>query len=308
MSAKRFTLAITLTLLLSSSAAFAADCTARPVKIVDRMVQLANPKTEQVREFAANRLLPILLAFGLIRFGFAFITGHRPDRTLLLRALVVLFFLANYSGGGNFRDEARLMADSVADTIGGRDRLATLFDGIYSIFTALQPANQSNFLKTAGAVFTLLLTPAGAVTLLFIISTLFVAILSFVIDMGTAMLLIFLDIIGPVAIAFGVLEGTERIAWGWATRYLEVCCWKIGYQALILALSITYTSLAASFTLRPIENAKDTIIRWGCMYTAELLAAVVAITAVSLLCSLPFIISAVFEGRSFSSHADLMVS
>jgi len=169
----------------------------------------------------------------------------------------------------------------------------------------LDAAGYNNVASNATAVFALLTTPAGMTMILFAITSIIVAVLSYVLDVGTSILLLVLDILGPLALPFGILTTTKDIAWGWIYRYAEVAFYRVLYSIFMVAISTCYALLAKSFSPENLLKP-DHMTQLSCMFSATILAVVIAAVSIFCLSRIPSFAAGLIEGGSVGETFNAM--
>ncbi|MCI0552314.1 MAG: hypothetical protein L0287_15290, partial [Anaerolineae bacterium] len=136
-----------------------------------------------------------------------------------------------------------------------------------------------------------------------------VAILSYVIDVGRMILLFMLDILGPFCLAFGVLPATDRIAFGWALRWIEICLWSVIYGAFIFAITTAYAAIIAIVPTKALLlQIATSIVQGKCELLAMFLAIVLGIVSIFMLLSVPAMASTIVAGRSAGFYRGVVVA
>ncbi|MCI0605579.1 type IV secretion system protein [bacterium] len=302
-----FAIALTVLLLWGSRTdAAEQDCTQQTPSLLTLMANQIDPKVAELRDASLTYLVPPLIGIAIIAMFFEHFRGRMDYQALLLRILVVLILLHNYTATNNFRDIIRNTANSLAFSItGNNNRAEAIFENLYVMLMGLDAAGYNNIAGNATAAFALLTTPAGMTMILFAITSIIVAVLSYVLDVGTSILLLVLDILGPLALPFGILTTTKDIAWGWIYRYAEVAFYRVLYSIFMVAISTCYALLAKSFSLQNLLK-DDQMTQLSCMFSATILAVVIAAVSIFCLSRIPSLAAGLIEGGSVGESFNAM--
>ena len=282
------------------------DCTQQTPSLLTLMSNQIDPKVVELRNASLIYLVPPLIGIAIIAMFFEYFRGRMDYWSLLLRILVVLILLQNYTATNNFRDVIRNTANSLAFSITGNDnRAEAIFENLYIMFMGLDAAGYNDVATNATAAFALLTTPAGMTMILFATTSILIAVLSYVLDIGTSILLLVLDVLGPLALPFGILTTTKDIAWGWIFRYAEVAFYRVLYSIFMVAISTCYALLAKSFSPQNLLKP-DHMTQLSCMFSATILAVVIAAVSIFCLSRIPSLAAGLIEGGSVGESFNAM--
>ena len=248
----------------------------------------------------AKGLFAALLTISVFMQFLDYLAGRLDIKGALTRILVISVLLNSYAATDNFRYVIRDGANNLGIWMRGGAGPEALLSNIGQIFSGaigtnkgegIFPGMWDSFETSARLIFTI----PGWITVIFVFTSCLVAIMSYVIDAGQLLLLFMLDVIGPFCLAFGVFVSTQKIAWGWALRWLEICLWPVIYSAFMFAIIAGYKSILAYVPIAWITNP---LTEGKCNLLAMFLSIVLGVVSLFMLVSVPSMASSIVGGRS----------
>lgn len=300
---RKMVIGVTLLIVGSSVSAFAGNCNESPTQLMQLVVNKDDLRSILLHSgliAPARVFFTAFLGLAIISESMKFMSGQGSLFAAMTRFLVVALLLENYSAGDSFRYWISNGAEQMGIWIRDGQGLEPIFNSLRIIFNKTVGIGESvgwwkGLVDTVESGLRLIYTLPGWTTIVFTAVSVIVAALGMGLSAIQVIAMLILEIVGPFAIALGCLASTQKIAWGWVERWIEISLWSVFYSCALFVLRIGYQTIVETLSTwvfsMSLEQSK-------CNFFGMLLTIVMGLVGIFLLSSVPPLSRSIVSGRA----------